>query len=196
MTGGSELRFVIISTPPPDLRDVLDDFRRPLNELVGAREALRYPPHLTLRTGLTCPEELAEDVGYRFLRHAAGFATFPVQTGPLFANVYGEGASERGMLAWPIKPTEQLLALHRYLLEFSEWQKGAQAPYQPHVSAVYGDIGRRQLKRLTDYLASSAAPVPQATWILDHVALFVERATGWKEWGRAELQHPQFDKGS
>jgi 2'-5' RNA ligase len=179
---------VIISTPPPDLRGLLDDFRRPLNELVGAREALRYPPHITLRTGLTCPEELAEDVGHRFLRHAARFAALPVQTGPLFANVYGEGASERGMLAWPVEPTEALMALHRHLLEFGEWQKGAQAPYQPHVSAVYGDIGRRQLKRLTDYLASSAVPVPQATWVLDHVALFVERPTGWKEWGRAELR--------
>ena len=179
------MRFVVITLPPADVCRTIEDLRRPLNALVGAREALRYPPHLTLRTGLVCPDGQAADVARAFLAHAATLSSVPVTTAGLFYTVYGDPGAERGMVGWHFPLTEALQDLHRGLLEFTSWPKGPQGRFQPHLSLAYHDLTPGGVEVLRSRLAET--PVPDFSWTADHVALYHELPEGWAEWGRTRL---------
>jgi 2'-5' RNA ligase len=175
---------VIITLPPDELRRQLETFRRPWNERFFAREALRYPAHITLRTGLVCPDDLAGEVAQAFLEHASHTSPAEVATDGLFYTTYGDPL--RGMVGWHVPVTAGLQRLHRHLLAFTSWQKGPQTTFEPHISLAYHDITPTQLAELRTSL--DAAEVPAAAWIVDHVALYHETPTGWVEWARRVLK--------
>jgi len=181
------MRFVIITLPPKTIRDRIDALRRPLNEEVGAQEALRYPPHLTLRTGLVCPDDRAKDVAEGFLAHAAGLNAVPVRTEGLFYTTYGDPGKERGMVGWTVSATGPLLALHRGLLGFTDWAKGPQGAFRPHLTLAFDDLGAGEVEQLRQTIATMEPPVPNFSWTIDHVALFHETSAGWIEWSRVSL---------
>lgn len=184
------MRFVVITLPPADLCDRIEAIRRPLNETVGGREALRYPPHITLRTGLVCPDDRAAEVAGAFLAHAAAFGPVPIQTEGVFFTAYGPPGDERGLVGWSIAATGGLLALHRKLLEFQEWQKGPQGLFRPHLTLAFHDIGPGHVETLRRELSAARVTLPDFSWTADHVALYHERPEGWVEWGRAGLGQP------
>ena len=53
----SIVRLIIISLPPEPLLGRLTELRREMCALADSREALRYPVHITLRTGALVPED-------------------------------------------------------------------------------------------------------------------------------------------
>lgn len=182
------MRFVIISLPPRTIRDRIDALRRPLNEQVGAGEALRYPPHLTLRTGLVCPDGRAGEVAKAFLAHAAGANSVPVRTEGLFYTTYGEPGAERGMVGWTVGATGPLLALHRRLLEFTDWAKGPQGAFRPHLTLAFDDLGAEEVESLRKSVSTLEPPVPNFSWTIDNVALYYEDGPRWVEWDSVPLQ--------
>lgn len=182
------MRFVIITLPPPAIRDEVEALRRPLNEAVGAREALRYPPHLTLRTGLVCPDDRADEVARAFLAFAAPLNSVGVQTQGLFFTTYGPPANERGMVGWSVAVTPGLWELHRGLLGFTDWAKGVQGEFRPHVTLAFDDLRVEDVETLRQRLAASPSPVPEFSWTIDHVALYFEGREGWLEWDRTALK--------
>jgi len=182
------MRFVIITLPPRTIGERIDALRRPLNEAVGAREALRYPPHLTLRTGLVCPDDQAADAARDFLAHAAQFGTVPVRTEGIFYTTYGDPGAERGMVGWSIGATGPLLALHRDLLTHTPWSKGPQNTFRPHLTLAFDDLGAAEVEVLRERIEASPSPFPAFSWTVDHVALYHETPEGWKEWDRVSLK--------
>ncbi|MEI8096004.1 MAG: 2'-5' RNA ligase family protein [Spirochaetales bacterium] len=178
------MRFIVITVPPEAQRAPLEAFRQTWNRNLGTFEALRYPAHLTLRTGLVCPDDQAESVAERFLEHARKGQPCSVATDGLFFVTYGE--PRRGMAGWRVPLSAGLERVHRHLLEFSAWQKGPQAPFEPHVSLAYHDLTPEQLLVLERQLAG--VDVPSAQWTLDHVALFREVDGVWVEWARTVLR--------
>jgi 2'-5' RNA ligase len=180
------LRFVVITLPPPEVCQAIEALRRPLNALVGAHEALRYPPHVTLRTGLVCPDEKADEVARAFLDHGATLPQTRATTAGLFFTTYGEPGALRGMVGWHLPLTEGLQDLHRGLLDFTVWAKGPQGRFQPHLSLAYHDLDPAGVETLRAKVAGSE--VPDFTWTIDHVALYHERPEGWVEWGSRGLR--------
>lgn len=178
------MRFVIISVPPQPIADAIEAFRRPINEQVGASEALRYPPHITLRTGLVCPDDKAALVANQFLAFAEECSAVEVSTAGLFFSAYGE--PPRGMVGWSVPMTSSLVALHERLLGFRDWAKGPQGPYQPHLSLCYGDLTVAALESLRKQ--SQLWQVPDWRWTLNHVGLYYEKETGWVEWSSVRLK--------
>ena len=174
---------MIITLPPDELRLQLEAFRRPWNERFSAREALRYPAHITLRTGLVCPDDQAAVVAHDFLEHASRASPTEVATDGLFFTTYGDPL--RGMVGWHVPVTAGLLRLHRHLLAFTSWQKGPQATFEPHISLAYNDITPGQLPELRSGI--EAVEIPSAAWVVDHVALYHESPAGWVEWSRTPL---------
>jgi hypothetical protein len=132
------------------------------------------------------PDERAEEVGASFLRHASQLHAVRGSTSGLFFAVYGEPA--RGMAGWRVPLTPELEHLHVGLLGFKEWQKGPQGSFQPHISLAYEDVTPLQLEELRVDLTKVA--VPEAHWLIDHVALFTEMEHTWVEWARVPLQQP------
>ena len=49
------VRFIIISTLPDNISNEINILREKLKEVTGACQALTYPPHITLRTGVIVP---------------------------------------------------------------------------------------------------------------------------------------------
>lgn len=188
------MRFVIITVPPRTIGERIDALRRPLNEAVGAHEALRYPPHLTLRTGLLCPDEQAGAVAKDFLSHAATLGAVPVRTEGVFYTTYGEPGQERGMVGWSIGATGPLLALHRDLLSYLPWAKSTQTTFRPHLTLAFDDLGAAEVEVLRQRIESSPAPFPTFSWTVDHVALFHETPEGWKEWSRVSLKENESNR--
>jgi 2'-5' RNA ligase len=180
-----DVRFVIITLPPEPTRQTMDALRRPLNQAVGAREALRYPPHVTLRTGLVCPDEKADSVAQEFLTHARAARAVPVETTGVFFTAYGEPGFERGLVGWSVDPSAPLLGLHQQLSAYQPWAKGPQGAFRPHVTLAFHDIGTIQVEALRQRIA--AAPLPAFAWTIDHVALYYETPDGWVEWGKVEF---------
>jgi len=181
------VRFVIISLPPRAIRDTIEALRRPLNEEIGAREALRYPPHITLRTGLVCPDDKADEVAEAFLDHARTMEAVPVRTEGLFFTSYGPPGNQHGLVGWSVAATEPLLVLHRGLLAFTDWAKGPQGPFRPHVTLAFDDLGADEVERLRLKIQAIKPPIPEFSWKVDHVALYHETLQGWVEWDRASL---------
>jgi 2'-5' RNA ligase len=175
---------VIITLPPDEVRLPLEIFRRRWNEQLGAVEALRYPAHITLRTGLLCPDDQASQVAQEFLAHAALAHATDVSTDGLFFTAYGD--PPRGMAGWHVPLTAGLQRLHSHLLAFAAWQKGPQVAFEPHLSLAYHDISPDQLTELRMELAG--VEVPSASWRLDHVALYHEVEGSWVEWARTGLR--------
>jgi len=182
------LRFVVITLPPRTIRDRIETLRRPLNEQVGAREALRYPPHLTLRTGLVCPDERADEVAHAFFDHAQTLSAVPVRTEGLFFTTYGDPENLRGMVGWTVGATGPLLALHRGLLDFTEWAKGPQGSFRPHLTLAFDDLGSAEVELLRQRVEALQPPFPDFSWTVDHVALYHEVPQGWIEWDRVALR--------
>ena len=56
----SDVRFIIITVPPPALSVLLESARAAAASLTRTCAALAYPPHVTLRTGALVPEESVE----------------------------------------------------------------------------------------------------------------------------------------
>lgn len=179
------MRFVIITLPPEPMVRAIEALRRPLNEAVGAQEALRYPPHITLRTGLVCPDERAEEVGREFLQHARAGRSVSIETSDIFFVTYGDPGFERGLVGWSVGLSSSLLDLHRHLLDYRPWAKGPQAEFRPHMTVAFHDIGPAEVDALRGLVAAS--PLPAFAWTADHVALYHETPQGWVEWGRAPL---------
>lgn len=180
------MRFVVISLPPAEIRDQIDALRRPLNALVGTHQALRYPPHITLRTGLVCPDDLAEEVSRSFLAHAAQFGPVSVVTRGVFFTSYGTPEA-RGMVGWSVEASVGLMELHRNLLAYSAWQKGPQGPYQPHLTLAFDDLTPDGVEVIRRALAHQP-PVPDFAWTVDAVALYHEGPEGWVEWSSINLK--------
>lgn len=180
------MRFVILGLPPREVQEEIEAFRGPLNRLVGSREALRYPPHITLRTGLVCPDDGAQEVSAAFLSHASRGVLTEVSTGGLFFTTYGPAEDPKAMVGWAVARSPGLMDLHGHLLGFSPWQKGPQGEFQPHLTVAFHDLTPPGLEVLRSTLAGR--PVPEFRWTLDRVALFHERPEGWVEWDSVSLK--------
>ena len=181
------MRFVIITLPPQIIRDRIDALRRPLNEEIGAQEALRYPPHLTLRTGLVCPDDRAAGVVEAFLAHASALNAVKVRTEGLFYTTYGDPGAERGIVGWTVGSTGPLLALHRGLLAFTDWAKGPQGAFRPHLTLAFDDLGADEVEQLRQRISTLDPPVPNFSWTIDNVALYHEVDSRWVEWDHCSL---------
>ena len=181
------MRFVSITLAPPDIGEEIDALRRPWNEAVGAQEALRYPPHLTLRTGLVCPDDQAAAAAATFLDHARSCRPATLTTQGLFFTTYGEPGRQRGMVGWSVASSESLWTLHQGLLEFKPWAKGPQGEFRPHLTLAFDDLGPEGVEILRQK-ARASGPVPDFSWTADHVALYHETPERWVEWGRVPLK--------
>lgn len=172
------MRFVIITLAPDDLASTIDDLRRPFNR-PGCSEALEYPPHVTLRTGLVCPDDQAATVAGEFLEHASRCRRASIRTQGLFSAVSPGEGGEQLLVGWSVVPQEELLALHQNLLLYQKWPKGPQGPFHPHLSLVYGP---------RPIVGDPRPKAPDFEWTADHVALFFRGPEAWVEWGRTSLR--------
>ena len=178
------MRFVIIHALPPGSAPGLEKARAAAHELTGTSQALRYPPHVTLRTGLVCPDELADSVALEFLGHAAKARPARAWTLGLRHELY---APDHGLVALEVHSDGSLETLHRHLLEFKAWAKGPQAAFRPHLTVAFDDLDKAATARLAEHFARSENRLVDFGFTVDTVALYYERPEGWTKFGSVPL---------
>jgi 2'-5' RNA ligase len=182
------MRFIIISVPPEPLARDLRALQAQLCAESGAREALRYPPHITLRTGLVCPEEAAGEAVEDFREHASRLSSVELRSeGPVASSYRDSSGVERGFLGYRIERTPELLELHRGLLAFEPWRKGPQGAYEPHVSLCYHDLAPDSARVLLESHRPRIEALAPA-WIVRAAELWEPDGGSWRLRARAELR--------
>jgi hypothetical protein len=136
-----DVRLIIISVPPEPLYQALHTLQVLLSSDSDSREALRYPPHLTLRTGLVCPDEASTAAILAISDYICRLSSVEVRSAGPEASSYQDAAgNEHGFLGYRMELSTELLALHNGLLAYKPWQKGPQGTFEPHLSLCYHDI--------------------------------------------------------
>jgi len=178
------VRFVIIHALAAGSAPGLEAARAAAREMTGSVQALRYPPHVTLRTGIVCPDDRADTVALEFLGHAARGRPARAWTTGLRSEVYAPG---HGLVALGVASDGSLEALHRHLLEFTAWAKGPQTSFHPHLTIAFDDLDAAAAERLTAYLNEPERRPADFGFTVDSVALYRETAERWVEVARVSL---------
>lgn len=176
----SELeRLIIISVPPEGVVPQLQNVRVPLCEKYNAGWALRYPPHITLRTGLLLPEGMSEDVFARFAYICNDCHSFAIETLPAQSRMMSYEGEEHFFVYYPVVQNESLLALNRALLSYTDFRKSDKTSYHPHVTLFWGDVPGDEKTELTASISSGDDPwCRRFHWQCDNVCFY--RYTGEK----------------
>jgi 2'-5' RNA ligase len=181
------MRYIVISVPPEPMAREIHRLQKTLSGRTGAREALRYPPHVTLRTGLVCPETAAGDAVHAFLEHARALKGAEIVcTGPAASAYRDASGIERGFLGYKVTLSDDLLRLHRGLLAFSPWMKGPQGSYEPHVSLCYHDVSPAEVRVLLKEFRQELEE-QRPSWRADTVELWEQTGDTWRLCARVAL---------
>lgn len=182
------MRFIIISVPPEPLARDLRVLQTQIGVEAGVKEALRYPPHITLRTGMICPDEAAGEVVRAFRERASRLNPVELRSeGPVASGYRDASGVERGFLGYRMNLSPELLELHLGLLAYEPFRKGPQGAFEPHVSLCYHDLSpdlaRILLKR---HRQGIEALIP--AWTIRAAELWEPDGDSWKLRLRAELR--------
>lgn len=175
------VRLIVITVPPDDLCAEIDLFRREIARIGDSREALTYPPHITLRTGAIVPAEALEDYGERLERHLTGTRPFPIETASLEQSRYTAHGALRHFVGYQIRRSEELLALNRRLLRFCDWIKSDRIDFYPHLTMAFHDLDGAGAGRVARWIAANPERVPAGfRWTCDNVGLWRRGTERWE----------------
>lgn len=163
-------RLVVVSVPPQPLRGRLESLRAELCAVGRSVEALRYPAHLTLRTGVLLPENDRAGFFQAFREHARGIAPFRVTIGRLVAELWPDGTQQGAgapFAGFQIVETAELMAAHEALASFSLYRKGAQYPYHPHLTMAFDDLSVEGLEAIRRAAAGHDTDFEGEGWLCD-----------------------------
>lgn len=182
------MRFIMISVPPEPLARDLRALQTLLGVESGALEALRYPPHVTLRTGMVCPDEASVEAVRAFGEHAARLDPVELRSeGPVASGYRDASGAERGFLGYRMELSPELLELHRGLLAFEPWRKGPQGAFEPHVSLCYHDLSPDSARSLLEGHRPRIEALAPA-WIVRAAELWEPDGGSWRLRFRAEFR--------
>lgn len=180
------MRFVIIHSIQQDAGYFLETIRQQLSAAGAGKAALAWPVHLTLRTGLLCPDDQAGKAADDFLAHAADCRRVALEVQDLVASEYGPPENPKGFLGLELEPSRSLLELHSRLLAYKPWAKSEQTEYHPHITLAYEDCSPAAARELLPLARDALERLPPLPW-LDRVELWHQVGEVWKPWGRVGL---------
>jgi 2'-5' RNA ligase len=170
----SDVRFIIITVPPPDVAAALEAPRRAAAERSGSRAALAFPPHVTLRTGAVVPALSISEFAVGVRVALGPWRPFTIRAPGLFHTPYENGGGGLNhMVGWRVEVDEPLLRLHKALLSFDRFQRRAQPRFEPHVTLAFDDLEESDAVTLLAEARSRPDLYPPAlSWTCDNVGLY------------------------
>jgi 2'-5' RNA ligase len=180
-------RLIVIHELPLAIANIIEQARREVSLQTRSTEALRYPVHLTMRTGMLCPNDMLNQVLQSFLEHCQNAQTIEVFFDSPHCSEYQDNKGlPCGFLGLAVKLDPPLLALHRYLMEYTAYCKDPQKPFQPHVSIAYQDISAAQAKHNLAIVKKIWPELPQS-WLINSVSVWGEVQGAWQLFGQAQF---------
>lgn len=176
-------RLVLISVPPAPLRDELEALRAELCAAGRSREALRYPVHLTLRTGVLLPDAERARFAEAFAEHAAAVDPFRIVLGRFVADALPDTGQQGGgarFAGYEIEAGSELMAAHAALAAFSLHRKGEQYPYRPHLTMAFDDLDERGLEAVRAAAEGKTETFVGTGWLCERVEFHRRNGERWE----------------
>lgn len=178
----SEVRFIIITVPPPDTSMRLENARAAAASFSRSCAALAYPPHVTLRTGAVVPEQSIAAFAEGLQESLGAWRPFIIRMRGLFQASWQSGDGEElHMVAWRIERDAPLLDLHERLSAFTPFRRRAQPAFEPHLTLAFEDItatGARDLLRHAQ--GDPGTFPPDLAWPCNNIGLYRREGVRWE----------------
>jgi len=188
------VRFIIISVLPEPPRIKVINMMTEISLLAAASRAIKYPPHITLRTGVLVPVGELDSFVEEFGEHTVKFEKSEshdgrIVTGNLELMKYCDGGSLKNILLYPVGITEWLKALNKHLLMFRRFIKSDKTDFSPHISVAYDDLMDERLDDVKNYIIDHRNVFDERLeFDMDSVSLYYEGINGfWTEYRRFSL---------
>lgn len=174
-------RLITITVPPQAVADEIQALREPLCRQYNALWALRYPPHLTLRTGLIVPNNKLDDVYQIFAEMVAETKPFTIHTGtPKYKYMSYEG-EEHFFLYLPVDKARELCELNRRLLNFRNYRKSDKMDFDPHLTLLWGDLTDIERNNLCQKVDAGAHPYDKIfSWECRFLSFYTQSGETWQ----------------
>ena len=173
-------RFIIITLPDAAVCAEIEILRKPLCERFCAFETLRYPPHVTLRTGALVPEGLESEFLEGIRQTLTGVHPFPMRTTGLYTGSYTQDQGSKPIVALEIEKTEQLISLNHRLLTYAPFRKSNRLTFRPHLSLLFGDLTEENLERFRNEAAiETQATTPAFEWTCNNLSIYKQDGDNW-----------------
>ena len=185
----STVRFVIISVVPNRIAYKIKNLSQELSGLSGSKNALLYPPHITIRTGAIVPIDNIDAFVLAFRKDVDKFNAKVIYQEPLtiseidFINYTDEG-QQKHLIAYRVRKTEWLVELNKTLDESNEYKKTMYKTFHPHISLAYGDLSTFYFNKLKDHILDNKEHFCKSlSFDINDVSLFYQLDNGyWKEY--------------
>jgi 2'-5' RNA ligase len=174
------IRFIVITTLPPEAATPLEVIRRRINEIGECRSALAYPPHVTLRTGALVPAELVPRFLDAFGAVVGRWTAFPIRTDGLWQTSYRDRDAEKYLIGYRVVKDAALSELNQRLLRCTTWRASDRRHFEPHLTLAFDDLDRDGYQRVCHWLRENPSALPAGyAWTCDNVGLYVREGEAW-----------------
>jgi 2'-5' RNA ligase len=178
----SDVRFIIITVPPPALSTLLESARAAAASRTRTCEALAYPPHVTLRTGAVVPEDSVGSFTDGLRESLGAWRPFTITTSGLFHATYPSGDGQQlHMVAWRVVADAPLMDLHARLVSYTQYRRRPQPAFEPHLTLAFEDISERDARLLLRFAEENPeAFPPELSWPCNNVGLYRKVDFHWE----------------
>jgi 2'-5' RNA ligase len=174
------VRFIIISTPPQEIAQRIDEARALICDLGASRAALAYPPHVTLRTGALVPGPLVPKFIDAFAGVVGRWSPFPVRTEGLWRTSYMDRDREKYLVGYRVRKDAPLAELNDRLLRCTTWRASDRLHFEPHLTLAFDDLDLDGYVRISHWLDENPRALPEGfEWSCDNVGLYRREGESW-----------------
>ena len=174
------VRFIVITTAPPEVSRRIDEARRRVGEIGRSRSALSYPPHVTLRTGALVPSAVVPSFLEAFGAVVGTWKPFSVRTDGLLRTSYRDREQEKFLVGYRVHKDPPLAGLNERLLGCSAWRASNRIHFEPHLTLAFDDLDRDGYSRIGEWIGDNPGALPDGfEWTCDNVGLFRREGEEW-----------------
>jgi len=174
------VRLIVISSPDEKAVKPLLKVRKELNVAFGCSAALSYPIHVTLRTGFLVPrfqlDTFFQDWEF-YLKNSHGPT---IETEGVVSGEYSSEGRLKGFVGLSVFLSKELKDFHIFLLGKSEFQKGPQPAFHPHVTLLFDDFPPEKIAHALEWLEEWQESWKRPwVWRTDTVGMYVHENGFW-----------------
>ncbi|MFA6963803.1 MAG: 2'-5' RNA ligase family protein [Patescibacteria group bacterium] len=154
--GTEQKNIAVIGLFSEETSDRLQELRAEIAEKFDVREALSWPPHVTLRPGLIVPSDKIADMISQFKEFISPIGPIQVVLSgfKFFDNAIVGGTAKNPYVATvDVAKGAELSGINRKLLQFNAFPAQQARAFDPHVTLAYNDVTEEKFTEIKRYLA-------------------------------------------
>ncbi|MBN1850661.1 MAG: 2'-5' RNA ligase family protein [Deltaproteobacteria bacterium] len=172
-------RLIIITVPPKEIADRVQQLRTPICEKYQAPWALTYPPHITLRTGVIVPQDNMENYLSDFTNLIKDQKPFRIRTDKIKSTIMRNGDDWKFFIYLPVIQDHALIHLNRHLLSYCRYRKSNQISFYPHMTLLWDSLTVKEQEEVKATMNRDRRFTECYEWMCDNVSLYIRKEDHW-----------------